>query len=79
MEEILTQSWTDLLGRSAGLMSFRLVLQPAVAIGLAIRAGLVDAPKADSLSCGTSSRTLAGDTSFCAVVGRTSGPFSPSP
>ena len=43
MEEILTRAWTDLLGRSAGLMSFRIVLQPTVAIGLAIRAGLVDA------------------------------------
>jgi hypothetical protein len=43
MEEILTRTWKDLLGRSAGLMSFRIVLQPAVAIGLAIRAGLVDA------------------------------------
>ena len=43
MEEILTRGWTDLLGRSAGLMSFRIVLQPTVAIGLAIRAGLVDA------------------------------------
>jgi hypothetical protein len=43
MEEILKRGWEDLVGRSGGLMSFRVIVQPAVAICLAIRAGLKDA------------------------------------
>src|SRR4051812_14864714 len=42
MEEIFTRVWEDLIGRLHGPMSFRIIIQPAVAIGLAIRAGLTD-------------------------------------
>jgi hypothetical protein len=43
MEEILTRIWNDLLGRASGPMTFRLYLQPAMAIFFAIRDGLKDA------------------------------------
>ena len=35
--------WENLVGRGGGPMSFRLIVQPTVAIALAIRAGLTDA------------------------------------
>ncbi len=43
MEEIFNRFWNDLIGRIGGPMSFRLVLQPAMAIFFAIRDGLKDA------------------------------------
>ena len=43
MEEALRRGWENLIGRSDGPMNFRLVIQPAVAIFFAIRAGLRDA------------------------------------
>jgi len=43
MDEILTRFFGDLAGRIGGPLSFRLILQPAVAIYLAIRAGVLDA------------------------------------
>ncbi len=43
MDELLSRVWSDLIGRISGPMSFRLVLQPAVAVLLAIRAGVRDA------------------------------------
>jgi hypothetical protein len=43
VEEALKRAWEDLVGRPGGPMSFRLILQPAVAIMLAIRAGMKDA------------------------------------
>jgi hypothetical protein len=43
MDELLTRVWENLAGRVSGPMSFRLVLQPAVALILAVRAGLHDA------------------------------------
>jgi hypothetical protein len=43
MEEIFTRGWEDLIGRWAGPMSLRIIIQPAVAIVLAIRSGLKDA------------------------------------
>lgn len=43
MEEILKRVWENLVGRSVGPMNFRLVIQPVVAIILAIRAGVKDA------------------------------------
>jgi hypothetical protein len=43
MDELLARVWGDLVGRVSGPMSFRLVLQPAVAVILAIRAGVHDA------------------------------------
>jgi hypothetical protein len=39
----LERIWTNLVGRISGPLSFRLVLQPAVATFLAIQAGLRDA------------------------------------
>jgi hypothetical protein len=43
MEEALIRGWHNLVGRWGGPMSFRLLIQPAVAIFFAIRAGLQDA------------------------------------
>jgi hypothetical protein len=43
LEDALTRGWSDLVGRWSGPMSFRLLMQPAVAILFAIRAGLRDA------------------------------------
>jgi len=43
MEELFTRIWDDLGGRVGGPLSFRVLLQPAVAAVLAIRAGLQDA------------------------------------
>ncbi|MFT3878490.1 MAG: hypothetical protein QM703_02385 [Gemmatales bacterium] len=43
MEEAIKRGWEDLIGRADGLMHFRIILQPAVAIFFAIRAGLRDA------------------------------------
>lgn len=43
MDEILRRLWENLLGRASGPMNFRLIIQPAVASFLAIRAGLGDA------------------------------------
>jgi hypothetical protein len=43
VEEALRRGWEDLVGRPGGPMSVRLILQPAVAIILAIRAGMRDA------------------------------------
>ena len=43
MDDILKRFWENLVGRSSGPMHLRLVIQPAVAGVLAIRAGLKDA------------------------------------
>lgn len=43
MPEIFERVWENLIGRLTGPMNFRLILQPTVAIVLAIRAGLADA------------------------------------
>jgi hypothetical protein len=43
MEEILTHLWKVLVGQLHGPLAFRLILQPSVAVILAIRAGLGDA------------------------------------
>jgi hypothetical protein len=43
MDELLLRMWDNLVARVGGPMSFRLVLQPAVAAILAIRAGVHDA------------------------------------
>ena len=43
MEELFTRLWNDLIGRIGGPMSFRLLLQPAMALIFAIRDGLKDA------------------------------------
>jgi hypothetical protein len=41
--ETLARGWENLVGRLGGPMSFRLLMQPAVAIFFAIRAGIRDA------------------------------------
>ena len=43
MEEYFTRLWNDLIGRIGGPMSFRLVLQPTMALIFSIRDGLKDA------------------------------------
>ena len=43
MEHLFIRSWDDLLGREAGPLRFRLILQPTVAIILALLAGWRDA------------------------------------
>ena len=43
LEEALRRGWEDLFGRVDGPMSFRLIIQPAMATFLAIRAGWTDA------------------------------------
>jgi hypothetical protein len=43
MEDMLRQACEELIGRAAGPMHMRLLVQPAVAVFLAIRAGLKDA------------------------------------
>jgi hypothetical protein len=43
MDDVLSRFWENLAGRITGPMSFRLIIQPAVATFLAIRAGLQDA------------------------------------
>lgn len=42
MDELFARFWQDVAGRVGGPMSFRLVLQPAMALWLGIRAGLQD-------------------------------------
>jgi hypothetical protein len=41
--EVLTRIWENMAGRVTGPMKFRLVLQPSMALFLAIRSGLKDA------------------------------------
>jgi hypothetical protein len=43
MEHFFARAWEQLIGRVDGPMFFRFILQPTVAIGLAVRAGLADA------------------------------------
>jgi hypothetical protein len=39
MEQLLERIWHDLGGRVGGPLTFRLIIQPIVAIFLAVRAG----------------------------------------
>ena len=43
MEDIISRGWDDLVARVGGPLTFRLVIQPAVAVFLAVRSGLKDA------------------------------------
>jgi len=43
MEEFFTRVWQNLLARVSGPLQFRLVLQPAMAVFFAVRAGFNDA------------------------------------
>lgn len=42
MDEIFSRLWDNLVGRTTGPMNFRLILQPLVAAGFAIWAGIKD-------------------------------------
>jgi hypothetical protein len=43
LEEALARGWANLVGRLSGPMSFRILMQPAMAIFFAIHAGVKDA------------------------------------
>jgi len=43
MEELFARVWENLIGRFSGPLTFRLILQPIMAVIFAIRAGLKDA------------------------------------
>jgi hypothetical protein len=43
MEDVLTRGWDQLVDRVGGPLTFRLVIQPVVAVVLAVRSGLHDA------------------------------------
>jgi hypothetical protein len=43
MDYLFSREWQDLLARADGFMTFRLIVQPAIATLLALRAGLMDA------------------------------------
>lgn len=43
MEEVFTRMWEDIISREGGPLTFRLIIQPIMAVILAIRAGLKDA------------------------------------
>jgi hypothetical protein len=43
MDDMLVRSWADLIAREHGPLTFRLIIQPAVAVALAVRAGWNDA------------------------------------
>ena len=43
MSDIFSRLWNNLLGRITGPMNFRLIMQPLVAVGFAIWAGVKDA------------------------------------
>ena len=40
MEDVLSRVWENLIGRGGGPLALRLILQPTMAVILAIRAGL---------------------------------------
>jgi hypothetical protein len=43
VQEALVRGWENVIGRPDGPMNFRLIMQPAMALFLAVRAGLRDA------------------------------------
>ncbi len=43
MEDMISRGWDELVGRVGGPLTFRLIIQPTVAVFLAIRSGLRDA------------------------------------
>jgi hypothetical protein len=43
MDDLFTRIWTDLVGRVSGPLTFRLILQPTMALIFAIRDGMKDA------------------------------------
>lgn len=53
MEDMLSRGWEHLIDRVGGPLTFRLIIQPAVAIILAIRAGLEDAHEGRPVYCWT--------------------------
>jgi hypothetical protein len=57
MDDLLTRFWTDLIGRASGPMTFRVFLQPIMAMLYAIRDGVHDAHAARSRTSGRSARS----------------------
>ena len=49
MEEMIDRAWSQIVGRGQGLMTFRLVLQPLVAVFWGVRSGLRDAREGQGL------------------------------
>ena len=45
MEDLFARMWGNLIGRIDGALSFRLIIQPVVAVFFAVRAGWNDAKK----------------------------------
>ena len=43
MGDLISQFWPDIMGRVTGPLTFRLIVQPLVAVFLGVRAGLRDA------------------------------------
>lgn len=59
VEEILQRFWNNLIARASGPMNFRLLIQPAMASFLAIRAGIKDAREGQSAFLWTAVRNRA--------------------
>ena len=57
MEDMISRGWEELVERMGGPFTFRLVIQPAVAVFLAIRSGLRDAKERRTVFSGLSSWT----------------------
>jgi hypothetical protein len=47
VQEALARGWENIVGRPDGPMNFRLIMQPAMAIFLAVRSGLRDAHRGE--------------------------------
>ena len=56
LDQAFARGWDDLVGRWGGPMSFRLLIQPTVAILFALRAGIKDARRTNHHFCGRCSR-----------------------
>ena len=79
MNEIFARLWQNLYARVTGPMNLRLIIQPAVATILAIRAGLRTHIKIERLSSGRFSGTRRIAANCCDRDGRTWERFSSSP
>ncbi len=72
MSDIFIRLWNNLVGRITGPMNFRLIMQPLVAAGFAIWAGVKDARAGRPAFSGQSSPILLSDPPSSAAAGRTS-------
>jgi hypothetical protein len=76
MDEILAGLWQNITGRLTGPMNLRLIVQPAVATILAIRAGIRMHVKIGHLSSGHFFGTPPTDANCCGMGGKTLERFS---